>query len=98
MQTPSDPDRARQYGEVATLPGVVAAGLDGIFKAANAPEPHEVAVAITKLIDTSPGRRPHRIIVGGAFGADLANAAIEPLQQQMVAGFGLERLSMLKHG
>ena len=96
MQLPSDAGRADQYGEIATLPGAISAGIDGIFKGADAPDPHDVATAITKLINTPAGRRPDRVVVGGAFGADLANAALQPLQGQMVSDFGLDHLATLK--
>jgi NAD(P)-dependent dehydrogenase (short-subunit alcohol dehydrogenase family) len=96
MQSPSDPRRGEQYGAIAALPGGIAAGIDGIFKGADAPDLHEVAVAIAKLIDTPAGQRPNRVVVGGAFGADLANAALQPLQGQIVSGFGLDHLATLK--
>ena len=54
-----------------------------------------VAMAIAKLIDTSAGQRTNGVVVGGALGADLANAALQPLQGHMVSGFGLGRLATL---
>jgi NAD(P)-dependent dehydrogenase (short-subunit alcohol dehydrogenase family) len=96
MQMPSDAGRAAEYGDVAGLTGAISTGLEGIFTGPNAPDPHDVAAAIAKLIDTPPGQRPHRVVVGNAFGADIANAAVEPLQAQMLAGFGLERLGTLR--
>ena len=41
-----------------------------MFSGDNAPQPHDVATAIVKLLDTPAGQRPNRVIVGGAFGAD----------------------------
>jgi NAD(P)-dependent dehydrogenase (short-subunit alcohol dehydrogenase family) len=96
MQRPSDPSRAQQYGEVATLPEAITSSLGAMFSAQNAPDPHEVAIAIAKLIDTPAGQRPERVVVGGAFGADVANSALQPLQAQMVSGFDLDRLTKLK--
>src|SRR6476646_1402020 len=47
---------------------------DGQFKEmfanADAPDPHDVAAAIAKLIDAPKGTRPARVVVGQAFGAD----------------------------
>jgi len=96
-QKPSDPTRAEGYGEVAALPATIASGLDGIFTAPNAPDPHEVATAVSILITTPSGQRPARVVVGSAFGADIANAAAEPLQAQLLAGFGLDQLATLRH-
>jgi hypothetical protein len=96
MQSPSDPGRADQYGAIATLPGAVAAGIKGIFEGADAPDPHDVATTIAKLIDMPAGQRPDRVVVGRAFGADVANAALQPLQGQMVSGLGLDHLATLK--
>jgi NAD(P)-dependent dehydrogenase (short-subunit alcohol dehydrogenase family) len=98
MQTPSDPSRGDAYGEVAALPGAIATGLEDIFKGNNAPDPHEVATAIASLIATPAGHRPNRVLVGLPFGAGTANAVVEPLQMQLLAGFGLERLATLKQG
>jgi len=92
---PADGRRVGDYGEVAAFPGIVSKVLEHVFTGANAPNPHDVAEAIAKLIDTPAGRRPHRVVVGLAFGADTANSAIEPLQSQIVSGFGLGHLAKL---
>jgi NAD(P)-dependent dehydrogenase (short-subunit alcohol dehydrogenase family) len=96
VQKPSDPGRADKYGEVAALPGKVVEFLQGVFAGAGAPDPHETAKTIAKLIDTPAGERPNRVVVGLAFGADEANAVIQPLQGQVVSGVGLDRLLTLK--
>ncbi|OKO75618.1 SDR family oxidoreductase [Bradyrhizobium sp. NAS96.2] len=95
LRPPADGGRAGDYGEVAAFPGIVSKVLEHIFTGANAPNPHDVAEAIDKLIDTPAGRRPHRVVVGLAFGADTANSAIEPLQSQIVSSFGLGHLAKL---
>jgi NAD(P)-dependent dehydrogenase (short-subunit alcohol dehydrogenase family) len=96
MQTPSDPGRAEHYGDVAAVPGAISAALGTMFSGADAPDPHDVAKAIAKLLDTPAGQRPARVVVGAAFGADVANTAHQPLQSQLVAGFGLDHLEKLK--
>jgi NAD(P)-dependent dehydrogenase (short-subunit alcohol dehydrogenase family) len=80
IQKPSDPGRADKYGEVAALPGKFVEFLQGVFTGAEAPDPHDTAKTIAKLVDTPAGERPHRVVVGLAFGADAANAAIRPIQ------------------
>jgi hypothetical protein len=68
----------------------------GMFNGPNAPNPHDVAEAIAKLVATPAGQRPDRVVVGTAFGADAANAAFTPIQQQVVDGLGLGSLGQVK--
>lgn len=96
IQKPSDAGRADRYGDVAALPGKFAEFLQGVFSGANTPDPHDVATALARLIDTPAGDRPERVVVGLAFGADAANAAIQPIHGQVISGVGLEHLSKLK--
>ncbi len=42
------------------------------------------------------GRRPARKVVGLSFGADGANAAIEPFQAGLISGLGFDQLATLK--
>jgi NAD(P)-dependent dehydrogenase (short-subunit alcohol dehydrogenase family) len=96
IQRPSDAGRAVKYGEVAALPGKFAEYLQGVFSGADAPDPHDVAEAIVKLVATPNGERPHRVVVGAPFGADTANSAIEPIQGQLITGIGFDHLAKLK--
>jgi NADP-dependent 3-hydroxy acid dehydrogenase YdfG len=95
IQQPSDGARAENYGDVAALPGGISAFLNGVFSKPDAPDPHDVAEAILTLIDTPAGKRPARVVVGLAFGADGANAAIEPFQAELISGLGFDRLTRL---
>ena len=62
------------------------------LKAPTAPDPHEVAVAITKSHRGRCRDSARTVSLSAGPSAPIvANAAIEPLQQQMVAGFGLEQ-------
>jgi NAD(P)-dependent dehydrogenase (short-subunit alcohol dehydrogenase family) len=96
IQKPSDNGRAEKYGEVAALPGKFAEFLGGVFSGPDAPKPHDVTEAIVKLIDTPAGQRPDRVVVGSAFGADVANEAIKPIQAQLIGGLGFDHLSKVK--
>jgi NAD(P)-dependent dehydrogenase (short-subunit alcohol dehydrogenase family) len=96
IQKPSDAGRADRYGDVAALPDKFAEFLQGVFSGANAPDPHDVATALVKLIETPAGQRPDRVIVGAAFGADFANSAIQPIQSKLISGVGFDHLSKLK--
>jgi NADP-dependent 3-hydroxy acid dehydrogenase YdfG len=98
IQQPSDGARANEYGDIAALPGGISAFLNSVFSKSDAPDPHDVARAIGTLIDTPAGKRPARVVVGLAFGADLANAAIEPFQAKLISGLGFDGLAKLKVG
>jgi len=96
IQKPAEPHRADKYGEVAALPGKFVEFLGSVFSGPNAPNPHDTATTIAKLVETSAGQRPERVVVGLAFGADAANAAIQPIQAQVMSGVGMEQLAKLK--
>lgn len=93
IQQPADAARAHSYGEIANIPGKMFETFMGMFQAANAPDPHDVAKAIARLIDTPKGERPDRVIVGQPFGADAVNAQTAPVQRQVVEGLGLGALA-----
>ena len=96
IQKPADIGRADQYGDVAQMPAAFEAYLGGLFTSENAPNPHDVAQSITDLVAQPSGQRPNRVIVGLDFGADAANAAIQPIQSQLVAAIGMTHLDALK--
>lgn len=74
IQQPADAARAGGYGEIANIPGKMFETFMGMFQSANAPNPHDVAAAIAKLIATPKGKRADRVIVGQPFGADAVNS------------------------
>ena len=96
VQRPADAGRAGEYGEIGAIPGKMFETLMGMFNGPNAPNPHDVAEAVAKLMATPAGERPDRVVVGTAFGADAANAAFAPIQQQVVDGLGLRSLGQVK--
>ena len=91
MQHPADASRLADYGETAQIPGKMFETFREMFASANAPDPHDVAGAIAKLITTPRGARPARVVVGQAFGADSVNDAVAPIQQQVIEALGLGR-------
>lgn len=95
-QKAADAPRAKEYGEVAALPGQFAEFIGGLFSGANAPDPHDVAKALESLIATPAGKRPERVVVGAPFGSDAVNAAVAPIQGQVVTSIGFEQLMKLK--
>jgi hypothetical protein len=67
----------------------------GIFQGKNAPNPHDVAEAVAKLVGQPKGSRPARIVVGQPFGADVVNQQTAPVQTQVVEGLGLGHLAAI---
>jgi hypothetical protein len=61
-----------------------------------APNVQDIPITIAKLINDAKGTRPARVVLGLAFGADAANQAMEPIQNQVDESLGLGAL--LKHG
>lgn len=92
-QQPADTQRVSAYGDIGAIPGKMFETFMGMFAAKDAPNPHDVADAIGKLIATPRGKRPDRIVVGQPFGADAINAAAAPVQRQVVEVLGLGSLT-----
>lgn len=95
-QKPDDADRGTVYGEIGAIPGKMFETFMGMFAAANAPNPHDVAGAVAKLIATPKGTRPDRVVVGQPFGSDAVNTAVTPIQRRAVDGLGLGVLATIK--
>lgn len=95
-QKPADAGRGAAYGEVGAIPGAMFKTFTEMFASASAPKPHDVAEAISRLVATPKGKRPDRVVVGKTFGADAVNAAVAPIQRQVVDGLGLGTLATIK--
>lgn len=93
---PADAARGNAYGEIGAIPGKMFETFMGMFAAADAPNPHDVAMAIAKLIATPKGHRTDRIVVGQAFGSDVVNTSVAPVQRQVLDGLGLACLAQIK--
>jgi NAD(P)-dependent dehydrogenase (short-subunit alcohol dehydrogenase family) len=89
---PADAERIAAYGEIGTIPGKMAEAVVALFQSESAPNPHDVAEAIARLVAQPAGSRPARVIVGQPHGADIVNAQATPVQAQLLAGFGLSQL------
>ena len=68
----------------------------GMFASKDAPKLRDVAEAVAKLVASPKGRRPDRVLVGQPFGSDAVNAAVAPIQRQVVDGLGLGGLAKMK--
>ena len=52
---PADTERVEEYGTVGEIPGAMFQQFNAMFSAPDAPDPHDVAEAIAKLILTPKG-------------------------------------------
>jgi NAD(P)-dependent dehydrogenase (short-subunit alcohol dehydrogenase family) len=93
VQQPADVDRAAAYGAVGEIPGAMFKYFMKTFQATDAPDPHDVAVAIAKLITLPKGSRPARTVVGAPFGSDTVNEQTAPVQAHVVEALGLGHLA-----
>ena len=93
VQQPADTARAASYGAVGEIPGAMFKHFISTFEAANAPNPHDVAEAIARLVDQPKGSRPARTVVGTAFGSDTVNQQTAPVQAHVVEALGLGHLA-----
>ena len=93
IQQPADSDRAAAYGAVGEIPGAMFQHFMTTFQAPNAPNPHDVAEAIAKLVAQPKGSRPPRTVVGAAFGSDIVNEQTAPVQAHVVETLGPSHLA-----
>jgi hypothetical protein len=83
---------AESYGEVGRIPDALSTSLTEAFEGADAPNPHDVAEAITELVGQARGSRAARTVVGAPFGSDEANEGVAPAQAKAVEALGLSHL------
>jgi NADP-dependent 3-hydroxy acid dehydrogenase YdfG len=95
IQTPAGADITTSYGEVGQIPGAMFKTFMSIFEGENAPKPHDIAEALTKLVGQTKGSRAARTVVGSPFGADKINSDVAPIQTQVVEGLGLGHLAKI---
>jgi NADP-dependent 3-hydroxy acid dehydrogenase YdfG len=95
IQTPADTEVTESYGEVGEIPDAMFKSFTSIFEGEDAPNPHDVAEAVAKLLDQSKGSRAARTVVGAAFGSDKANEDVAPVQAKAVEFLGLSHLEKI---
>ena len=74
---PADQEIPTQYGELATKPQELFDGFGQAFSSPDAPDPQQVADAITHLVALPAGQRPLRTVVG-----TLVTAGVRELNEQ----------------
>jgi NADP-dependent 3-hydroxy acid dehydrogenase YdfG len=92
IQTPARSEVTDSYGEVGHIPDAMVTSLTATFEGKDAPNPHDVAEAIVKLVDQAKGSRAVRTVVGAPFGSDKANEDVAPVQAKVVEALGLSHL------
>jgi NAD(P)-dependent dehydrogenase (short-subunit alcohol dehydrogenase family) len=92
IQTPAGTEVTKAYGEVGRIPDAMFTSLSSTFEGEDAPDPHDVAEAIVKLVDQTKGSRAVRTVVGAPYGSDKANEDVAPVQAKVVEALGLSRL------
>jgi NAD(P)-dependent dehydrogenase (short-subunit alcohol dehydrogenase family) len=92
-QLPADRARIAAYGDLGKIPDRMAQAAGESFKEKTAPNPHEVAAAITRIVEQPHGSRPARVVVGRSLGADVLNEHAAKVQAQVLEGLGLSFLA-----
>jgi NAD(P)-dependent dehydrogenase (short-subunit alcohol dehydrogenase family) len=92
IQRPAGTEVTKSYGEVGHIPDAMFKSLTSTFEGKDAPNPHDVAEAIVRLVGQSKGSRALRTVVGAPFGTDKANEDVAPVQAKAVEAFGLSEL------
>jgi NAD(P)-dependent dehydrogenase (short-subunit alcohol dehydrogenase family) len=92
IQTPADTEVTKSYGEVGQIPAAMFTSFASRFEGEDAPNPHDVAEAVARLVGQSKGSRAVRAVVGEAFGADKVNEDVAPVQAKTVEALGLSHL------
>ena len=92
IQTPAGIEVTKSYGEVGHIPDAMVKTLTSSFEGNDAPNPHDVAAAVAKLVGQAKGSRAVRTVVGAPFGSDKANEDVAPVQAKVVEALGLSHL------
>jgi len=92
LQSPASTEVTKSYGEVGQIPDAMVTSLTATFEGKDAPNPHDVAEAIAKLVGQGKGGRAARTVVGAPFGSDRANEGVAPVQAQVIEALGLSHL------
>jgi NADP-dependent 3-hydroxy acid dehydrogenase YdfG len=95
IQTPADTVVAKSYGEIGEIPNAMVKTFTAMFAGKDAPNPHDVAEAVAKLVGQPKGSRAARTVVGAAFGSDKANQDVAPVQAKVVEFLGLSHLEKI---
>ena len=85
LLTPTDADRAAEYGEISKAPAAMMENFQKSFASDSAPNPQDVADAVVNLIEMPRGERPFRTVVDG-LGMGDGIATINQTSEQVTKG------------
>jgi NAD(P)-dependent dehydrogenase (short-subunit alcohol dehydrogenase family) len=93
FQPAADVEKTASYGMAGYIAQEYIKGFPMALSAENAADPQGVADLIADLVQSPAGQRPLKVPIGPyTEGVTAMNQAIEPIQQQVLPGFGLEML------
>lgn len=95
VQLPADSERTKSYGGVGEIPDAMFKHFMTMFQSEGAPNPHDIAEAVAKIVEQKKGARAERTIVGASFGSDGVNEAAAQVQTKVVEALGLAHLANL---
>src|SRR6266478_297050 len=95
IQTPAGIEVTKSYGEIGQIPDAMFKSFTSRFEGKDAPNPHDVAEAVARLVAQSKGSRAARTVVGAPFGSDKANEDVAPVQANVVEALGLSYLEKI---
>ncbi len=84
-----DTARVASYGDVAKYAEALSEGLNA---SAEGRDPQEIADAILRLANAPAGERPLRTVVPENPAVEAINAAVAPIQLEVIKSFGLGAL------
>jgi NAD(P)-dependent dehydrogenase (short-subunit alcohol dehydrogenase family) len=99
VEAPSAPERLAGYGPLAEAPAKLWGGIGASLKSPEAPDPQAVADAVLKLVESSPGSRPLRVVVDPLHGGEApraVNQAAESVQAGLLEAIGQKHLLVLR--
>jgi NAD(P)-dependent dehydrogenase (short-subunit alcohol dehydrogenase family) len=92
----AEADIKAAYGDTGMIPDGIKANFTNFFASEQAPNPQDVANAITHLIETPAGERPVRTVVGMDYGTLRVNESTVPVQTEIMQAFQLQEVLRLK--
>ncbi len=90
---PADTGRVAEYGAVGEIPAAMFQNFTTMLSGADAPDAHDIAEAVARLVVIPKGDRPARTVVGASYGADTLNDATAPVQASVLEALGLDHLA-----
>ena len=87
-----DGERLAGYKGLVDAPERMISNFEQFVQSDEAPNPQEVADAISELVTTPNGQRPLRTVVGVDYGVRALNAAAAPFQRSVLEALGMQHM------